>query len=125
VSTAVGVNVGIEVGVGVGVEVGVEVGVKVGVGVGVGVEVGVEVGIGVEVGVGVGDAAKIVRGTGAGRMVFSSWKRTPPRAERPAYKRNPKPEAGVGVDREPNRMVLGTFTWLRMVAEAANRMTMK
>jgi hypothetical protein len=68
---------------------------------------------------------KFVWGTGARTMVFSSWKRIPPRAERPAYKRKPKLGAGVGVDREPGEAALGISTPFSRVAETANRMTKK
>ncbi|MBM4464101.1 MAG: hypothetical protein FJ014_00790 [Chloroflexi bacterium] len=97
----------------------------VGVGVGVGVGRGVGVGTGVEVGVGVGVGAKIVWGTGAGRMVFSFWERIPPRSENPAYMRKPRPGAGVGVDRKPAGAALGISTLPSRVAETASRMTMK
>ena len=128
VGTTVGVDVGADVGVdvggrvGVGGGVGVKVGGSVGVEVGGGVGVGVAVGIGVEVGVGVSVGAKSVWGTGAGTMVSSSWERSPPRAETPAYRRKPKLGAGVGVDREPGRIAFGRSTLPSRVTEIANRM---
>jgi hypothetical protein len=105
------------VGVGVGVGVGVDVGV--GVMVGVGVEIGVEVGVGVRV------ETKIVWGTGARTMVFSSWKRIPPRAERLAYRRKPKSGAGVGGGRKPSKAFLGISTLPSKVAKTTNRMTIR
>jgi hypothetical protein len=123
VDVGVGGGVGVKVGGGVGVEVGGGVGVKVEPGVGV--EREVEVGIGVEVGVGVGVGAKLVWGTGAWMIVFSSWKRAPPRAERPAYRRKPRLGAGVEVDRESGGAALGISILPSKAAETASTMTMK
>ena len=123
VGVGVGVRVEVGVGVEVGDEVGDEVGVKVEVSVGVEVGRGVKVGTGVEVGVGVGVGAKSVRGTGARMRVFSSCKRIPPRAERPAYRRKPRLGAGVGLCRESGRVSLGMSTLFSNVAETASRMT--
>ncbi len=82
-------------------------------------------GIGVKVGVGVMVGAKLVWGTGARTMVLSSWRRTPPRVERPVYNsRKPRLVAGVGVERGPGETA-GISALPSKVADTANRMTIK